>query len=313
MSFSTPIRLRQTNYCRELNLADAVQRITYTCKGIHYQRDYFCSGPAQVMVLHYAADKDGAYNGLIRLSGAHSDQITATDNKIVFSGQLPNGLAYEAQLLVRNDGGQIAVENNGIRVTGARGLTLLLAAGTSYVPDYSQGYLGDAPHERLEKILADASAKTFHQLETEHIADYQKYFQRCQLDLGTSDPALTALPIDERIKKYRSVKLLPPEQMNTPVPLIPGLEKLLFDFGRYLMISSSRPGSLPANLQGMWNVSNNPPWRCDYHADINIEMNYWMTQTAGLPDLRRNSSSMLRASGPFGSTTRGKMELLAVG
>ena len=273
------------DYCRELNLAKGIQRITYTSNGIHYQRDYFCSGPAQAMVLHYAADKDGAYSGLIRLTGAHKDQVTAIGNKIVFSGKLRNGLAYEAELLVRNDGGQLAVENNGIRVTGARGLTLLLAAGTSYVPDYDQGYLGDDPHSRLEKILADASAATFDQLEAAHIADYQSYFRRCQLDLGASDPALTALPIDQRMKRYKSAKLLPPDQMNGAVSIDPGLEKLLYDFGRYLMISSSRPGSLPANLQGMWNMTNSPPWRCDYHADINIQMNYWMTQTAGLPDL----------------------------
>ncbi len=102
-----------TDYCRELNLSDAVQRITYTSQGIHYRRDYFCSGPpAQVMVLHYAADRDNAYNGLIRFSGAHGEQPTASGNKIVFSGKFPNGLSYEAQLLVRNDGGQIAVENN---------------------------------------------------------------------------------------------------------------------------------------------------------------------------------------------------------
>lgn len=273
------------NYCRELDLAKGIQRITYTCNGIHYRRDYFCSGPAQAMVLHYAADKPGAYNGLIRLTGAHGDRAAATGNTISFSGQLANGLAYEARLLVLNDGGQLAPGNNGIRVTGARGLTILLAAGTSYVPDYEQGYLGNAPHPRLEKILTDASARTYEQLESGHIADYQSYFQRCQLDLGPSGAALTALPVDERIKKYKSVKLLPPEQMNAARSIDPGLEKLLYDFGRYLMISSSRPGGLPANLQGMWNMTNSPPWRCDYHADINIQMNYWMTQTSGLADL----------------------------
>jgi alpha-L-fucosidase 2 len=272
-------------YCRELNLTNGLQRISYNSNGVRYQRDYFCSGPAQVMVLHYAADRDGAYNGVIRMTNTHDAQVTADGNKIMFSGKLRNGLAFEAQLLVLNDGGTVSVEDNNIRVNGARNLTLLLAAGTSYVPDYQRGYLGDDPHDRLGKILDDASAKSFDQLETEHVTDYQSYFQRCQLDLGASDPALTALPIDARMNKYKSVAMGSPDQMNHAASIDPGLEKLLFDFGRYLMISSSRPGSLPANLQGMWNMTNNPPWRCDYHSDINIEMNYWMTQTSGLPDL----------------------------
>ncbi len=273
------------DYCRELDLTRAVQKITYTSAGTHFQRDYFCSGPANVMVLHYAADQEGAYSGLIHMSDAHGSAPTAAGNKITFSRNLPNGIAYEAELLVKNVGGQLAVENGGIRVTGAKELTLLLAAGTNYVQDYNQGFLGDLPHAKVEKILAEASGKNFADLETAHVADYQSYFNRCQIDLGASDPAETALPIDQRINRYKAAKLLPPEQMDTMVSIDPGLEKLLYDFGRYAMISSSRPGSLPANLQGMWNLSNNPPWRCDYHSDINIEMNYWMAQTSGLPDL----------------------------
>jgi alpha-L-fucosidase 2 len=273
------------NYRRELDLTKAVQRITYTSQGIHYQRDYFCSSPAQVMVLHYAADKEGAYNGVIRMTDMHQGTVTVAGNRISFSGQLANGLSYEAQLVVLNDFGQVIAEKDGLHVTGARGLTLLLAAGTSYVPDYQQGFIGELPHARLEKILANASTKSFEKLESEHIADYQKYFLRCQLDLGPSDPALTALPTDERLKKYISVPILPPEQMSKNPSIDPGLEKLFFDFGRYLMISCSRPGSLPANLQGMWNPINNPPWRCDYHSDINVQMNYWMTQTTALPEM----------------------------
>jgi alpha-L-fucosidase 2 len=147
-----------------------------------------------------------------------------------------------------------------------------LVAGTDYIFDYSKHNLsGEAPHDRLLAQLNAASEKSFAALEADQIKDYQSIFNRVAIDLGKSSDEQRALPIDQR--KVLAAQTVDPE-----------LEALLFQYGRYLLISSSRPGSLPANLQGLWNDSNSPAWMCDYHANINVQMNYWPAETANLAE-----------------------------
>jgi alpha-L-fucosidase 2 len=145
-------------------------------------------------------------------------------------------------------------------------------AGTNYLPDRSRHWRGEDPHIRISKDLAVLLHTPYSQLRQEHLNDYQRLFDRVHLNLGDTPAPIRDLPTDQRLAQYAH---------GTPDP---ELEALFFQYGRYLLISSSRPGSLPANLQGLWNNSNNPPWRSDYHSNINIEMNYWPAEVANLPE-----------------------------
>ena len=149
-------------------------------------------------------------------------------------------------------------------------LTLLLAAGTEYVPDASRNWRGAHPHAKLTAVLDRASGKSYSELLKEHECDYKSLFDRVSLDLGKTAPEARALPTDRRLLRY------------TTGGADPELEALFFQYGRYLLIASSRAGGLPANLQGVWNNSNTPPWRCDYHTDVNVQMNYWPAGPANL-------------------------------
>ena len=158
-----------------------------------------------------------------------------------------------------------------IAFTSATSLTLLLDAGTDFIQDRNKGWRGPAPHAAITARL-DAAAKTpYERLLAAHLQDYQALFSRVALDLGTTDSATAALPTDKRLMNYRK------DDARDPA-----LESLAFQYGRYLLIASSRAGGLPANLQGKWNQSNHPPWRCDWHTDVNVQMNYWPAGPANL-------------------------------
>jgi len=256
-------------YQRRLDIDSAIHGIAYTADGIAYRREYLASAPQQVLVLRCTADKPGAYTGALKLIDAHAARTTASGNLLSAGGKLANGLLYETTIQVINTGGRITASADGVlRIDHADALTILVAAGTDYVPDRARGWRGDAPHERILAQL-QAAAKSYADLRAAHLADYQRLFRRVSLRLGSGAPDL---PTDERLVRYRD-------------GAADGeLEALFFQYGRYLLISSSRPGSLPANLQGLWNNSNNPPWRSDYHSNINIEMNYWPAEPTNLAE-----------------------------
>jgi alpha-L-fucosidase 2 len=258
-----------TDYCRELSLTDATHRVSYLDEGVRFQSETFCSYPDQVMVIRCTADMPGSYSGVIRLADMHDALLSAAGNQLKSVGVLTNGLDYEAQLWVLNDGGKLAVASNNIVVTKANSVTLLLAAGTSFANDPMANWRGGLPHERLTKNLEAASKKSFAQLRETHVADYQKLFNRVSLDLG---PSSSSAPTDVRLAERKAGVA------------DPALETLLFQYGRYLLISSSRPGGLPANLQGIWNADSKPAWYCGYTTDINIEMNYWPAELTALAE-----------------------------
>jgi len=258
-----------TDYRRELVLADATHRVIYRASGIIFQREAFSSYPDQVMVVQFTANQSGAYSGAIRLTDMHGANIRAVGNKLIAVGRLPNGLDYESQVWVHNDGGALMVVSNNIVVTKADSVTLLLAAGTSFANDPLMNWRGKLPHERITQKLETASTKSFAQLYSTHTNDYENLFNRVRLDLG---PANADLPTSERLAAYKAGKA------------DPALEALLFQYGRYLLISSSRPGGLPANLQGIWNDDLMPKWHCGFTTDINVEMNYWLAETTALPE-----------------------------
>jgi alpha-L-fucosidase 2 len=177
-------------------------------------------------------------------------------------------LNREASLRILHDGGRVTVQNGKIKVEHADTLTLQLAAGTDFLQDRSRNWRGPLPHDAIAARIDAAAKKPYADLLAEHVRDYRRLFSRVELSLGgKSAPALST---DLRLKQYRG------DQPDL------GLEELMFQYGRYLLISSSRQGGLPANLQGKWNNNNDPPWRCDYHTDVNIQMNYWMADVANL-------------------------------
>jgi alpha-L-fucosidase 2 len=276
-------------YRRALDIGRAVHEIRYTLEGTTYRRTYFSSHPAEAMVLRLTADKKATYSGRITLADAHKAKVAAEGNKItaggsleryVYSGGSTRGrteaydlaLQYEAQLLVLHEGGRLEADEGGIRFTDCDSLTLLLAAGTDYLNQREKGWKGAHPHDRITAQLAAAAQKSFDELLAEHVEDYRRLFDRCAVDWGATPAATRRLPTDQRLEMYQDGGR------------DPDLEELLFQYARYLMISSSRPGCLPANLQGIWNRSNRPPWRCDYHTDVNVQMNYWFVDAANLSE-----------------------------
>jgi alpha-L-fucosidase 2 len=264
-------------YRREFDIEKALHTITYELAGVHYRREYFASHPANVLVFRFTADKKGAYTGTVSLKDAHPEgEMSAVGNTITFSGALRAGkmnLKYEAQAVVLNEGGSISTTTNGvISFKDCDSLVILLDAGTDYLNQRDKGWKQEHPHKRIVERLAKASKRSFDDLLAEHIKDYQGLFNRLTLDVGATDPATQKLKTAERLETYRQ---------NNPDP---DLEETLFQYARYLMISSSRPSDMPATLQGVWNPYNWPPWRSDYHTDVNVEMNYWFVDQTNLSE-----------------------------
>ena len=276
-------------YRRELDVRDGVHRVRYARSGITFERVAFASRPAGVLVLRFDADRPGAHTGRIALTDAHGADSVATDAGITFGGALDGFvygggstrgrkepyaivLDYAARLAVLHDGGSLTVDGDGIRFAGCDSVTLLLAAGTDYVADRDRGWKGEHPGARIAAQLAAAVARPFDALLAEHVADVRALTDRCDVDWGTTPEAVRLLATDARLATYR-------DGVEDP-----DLEELLFRYARYLMVASSRPGALPANLQGLWNRSNRPPWRSDYHTDVNVQMNYWFVDAANLAE-----------------------------
>jgi alpha-L-fucosidase 2 len=308
-----------TGYRRQLDLGRAVHTVTYESGGVRFGREYFASHPAQLLVFRFTADRPGVYGGRITLKDAHRAVSVAGKNRLTASGSLagltqaalgrrwgqssppeaqgkPFGIAldYESQVLVLNEGGTLEVKDGAIVFSQVDALTILLAAGTDFVQDRARGWRGEHPHAALSKRLEKAATTSYENLLDAHLKDYQKLFGRLSLDLGATPEAIRNLPTDRRLEAFRravdAAGLLPASATNpNPAPVIlaaspdPELETLLFQYARYLLISSSRAGDLPANLQGLWNQANVPMWRCDYHSDVNLQMNYWFADLANLP------------------------------
>jgi len=271
------------NYCRQLDIDRAIHRVEYDYRDVHYVQTAFASHPAKAIIVHLTADKPASYNGRAWLTDMHSGDVTMADNRFRAVGEVPS-FEYEAQVQVLNQGGKLerAVPQNagkspmpplGLNFSECDNLTLVLSAGTNFEQDFSKEWLGKHPHERVTGNVDAAAARSVDELLAEHVGDYQSLFQRFSINVGKTAPELAARSTLERMQAYTVDKVSDPE-----------LEALVCQFGRYLLISCSRPGSLPANLQGVWNHSNEPAWAGDYHSNINLEMNYWPVETANIAE-----------------------------
>jgi len=259
-------------YQRALALAEAEHRVTFKKDGVTHTRTVLASHPDNVIVLRWTADRAGAVSGTIKLQGAHGETTQAEGTDLGFKGMLKNGLEYEARARVVAKGGAAEASGGTIQLRGCDEAVVLLAAGTSYVMDYGKKYHGPPPGERLRQDLDAAAKRGYDALRARHVADFQQLFGRVSVAWGDSAPAVRALPTDRRLAAYRDGGA------------DPELEALLFQMGRYLLASCSHRPGLPANLQGLWNDSNSPPWSSDYHANINVQMNYWPAEPANLAD-----------------------------
>ncbi|HEX5790847.1 MAG TPA: glycoside hydrolase family 95 protein [Luteolibacter sp.] len=300
------------NYRRELDISRAVQTVKYQSGGVTYTREYFASYPDQVLAIRLTADKPGSLTGELWLDSMHRSEIAAAQGQskeamaaihtkaegstLMLNGESKDlfwwaplikkglrgreyadneiiNLSYEAQVRVLHDGGSLSTEGDRIKFAKCNSVTLLLAADTNYLNERSKGWKGPHPHERLTAQLEQASAKAFDALLSAHVQDYRSLYDRFSLSLGKANPEKEKLKTGERVATYQ------PGQD-------PGLETLMYRYARYLMISCSRSGhgGLPANLQGLWLFHLRPAWLCDYHTDINVQMNYWFVDQANLSE-----------------------------
>ncbi|MFF7051579.1 glycoside hydrolase N-terminal domain-containing protein [Streptomyces griseorubiginosus] len=275
-----------TEYRRELDLADAVCTVAYTADGVRHTRELFVSAVAGVLVVRLGCDTPGALSFTARLESAHPGSAPGpavsgrAPAHVEFEGTGPDavryapdaGTGFAAALRVVPDEGTVVADplTGGLRLSGATTATVLVATATGFrgwdvLPDGPES----GPEAEVARLLDAATGIPYDRLRAEHLADHRALHDRTVLSLG-HDPALEALPTDERLAAVRSGAD------------DPGLTTLQFAYGRYLLIASSRPGTQPANLQGIWNTQVQPPWQCDWTTNINLQMNYWHAETTGL-------------------------------
>jgi alpha-L-fucosidase 2 len=256
-----------TGYRRSLDLDTAITTVEYSYRGVTYQREVFASWPAQVIAMRLTTSRKGVLRFTTALKSAHSGASIGTIGgaAITMTGAIDDSaIRYEAKLALISRGGEVTWRDGKIKVNGADEAVLVLAGATNF-RDY-RDVSGD-PKAENEKYLQAAARSGFDHLRSDHIRDHQNLFRRVFLDLGSGPD----LPTDERIRNFAKKG-------------DPQLVTLLFQYGRYLMIASSRKGGQPANLQGIWNDSNTPAWDSKYTVNINTEMNYWPVEDTNLAE-----------------------------
>ena len=281
-----------SGYRRELDLATAVARTSYSRDGKAFEASYYVSAPDSVIVVQLRAE--GGLHARLRLDSALPHEVSVRDGALISDGYAPwhaypgyyrtgegqllydpaRGIHFRTVLTVRGTGGDVRAEGSELVLDGCREATLLLVSATSF-----NGFDKDPVREgRPYQSLADAAAARVLAFDDatllrRHLEDYQPLFERVSLDLGRTAADVRALPTDEQLRRYAE------GEAN------PELEALYFQYGRYLLIASSRTSGVPANLQGLWNESVDPPWSSNYTANINVEENYWPAEVTGLGEL----------------------------
>ena len=259
------------DFRRQLDIGQALAAVRFTVAGTTFEREVFSSAPDQVLVQRISADRPGAVDFTLRLSRVERARTVAEgDDTLVMTGNTGNTLGYEVRARVLTKGGRVSAGPGGeLRVEGSDEAVVLLAAATTFVLDHSAGYKGGDLSVAKNRIQS-ASAKTYAALRAAHVNDHRRYFDRLRLDLGAQDDGR---PTDERLRDYQ----------RRPDP---AFAALFYQYGRYLLISSSRPDNpLPSNSQGIWGDGLDLPWKCDYKSNINYEMNYWAAEPSNLAEM----------------------------
>ncbi|HEV7330529.1 MAG TPA: glycoside hydrolase family 95 protein [Flavisolibacter sp.] len=279
-----PTNADAQSYRRELDLETATAAVRYRVGNVSYTREVFSSAPDGAIVVRLTADKKGSLSFRLRMTRpGEKASIQASGNEISLSEHVNYGVGVKlvARTKVLNEGGTVTSNKGELKIEKADAVTLLLTAATDY--------RGGDPSSLSAAQLAKAANRSYDEIKKDHIADYQSYFKRVDLDLGQNNS--TYFPTDARIAAVQKGNV------------DPQLIKLYYQFGRYLLISSSRPGGLPANLQGIWADGLNPPWDADYHININIQMNYWPSEITNLPEMHTPFLDFINYLRPDGRKT----------
>ncbi|KPM48259.1 glycoside hydrolase family 95 protein [Jiulongibacter sediminis] len=287
-------------YYRELNLDDAKVRIEYTHQGAHYSREYYYSHPDKVLVMKLETDAKEGFFATLKLKSQLKNSVNSQGDFLHMNGKAPvridpsyynsdrdpivyeedGGTRFSSIIGVQETDGQVVLTDSTLSINGAQEAVLLLSIATSF-----NGFDKDPFTEGLdEKTIAlqqlqNALSKTANELQSAHLADYQELYGRVKLNLGKNE--LSDLPTNDRLLRYEKGAR------------DPYLETLYFQYGRYLLISSSRTTGIPANLQGLWNPYMRPPWSSNYTMNINVEENYWPAETTNLPEMHDSFLSFI--------------------
>lgn len=290
------------NYVRALSVDSSFVTVNFTAAdGTHYERRAFASYPDNVIVLRFSASRRGAQQLSLSYTPnpcAEGKMTTDGKNGLVYRGRLDsNGMAFTLRLRAITKGGTLSNAEGRLTIAGADEVMFLLTADTDYRlntnPDFNdaKAYVGTNPDATTEKWMGKASKQRYERLYARHLKDYRSLYDRVDFRL---DGAPNPLPTDRRLANYRQGKA------------DRHLEELYFQFGRYLLISSSRPGNLPAHLQGIWHNNVDGPWRVDYHNNINLQMNYWPALTTALTECAEPLTDFIQTLRKPGAVTARK-------
>jgi len=281
------------DYKRTLDLATATLTTTYSYNEVQYKKTYVASQPDQVLAIHYSANKPGAVFFEASLRSPHRNFVVKQINKntIAIKVKVKDGALFgECYLQVKLNGGQVLVKNNKLIVQNANEATLLVSAATNYK---NHNDITGKPGLICATTLQKLDTKNFDAIHQDHIKEYQQYFNTLTVGFGDKSKSLTtieSLPTDQRLNHFVEGK-------------DPQFVALYMQYGRYLLISSSRPGTYPANLQGIWNDLLSPPWGSKYTTNINIQMNYWPAEVLNLSPLHSSLFKMIEELSESGKET----------
>jgi alpha-L-fucosidase 2 len=299
-----------THYYRELDISEATSRVTYEINGVTFTREYFISHPDKIMIVKLTSSQKGELNFDLKLKSLLRYKIAIGNNLLKmrgyapihtepsYRGAMPNAVVFEenrgtrftALAKIKNTDGTIEKSDSTLGVKNATEAIIYLSIATSFNGfDKNPVTNGLNDQATAEQVLNTAFAKSFDLLKSAHVKDYQQFFDRVHLNLGkTTAPDL---PTDERLKRYAEGN----EDKN--------LEVLYFQYGRYLLIASSRTKGVPANLQGIWNPYIRPPWSSNYTININAEENYWPAENTNLPEMHESLLSFINNISQTGKIT----------
>ncbi len=293
LQLAFPNHQNYTNYYRELDLEKAVTKTTYAVNGVTYTREVLASFPDRVVVIRLTADKPKSisFNAFYTTPQPRVTVKTVQSKQLTFAGttidheSVKGMVRYKGIAEFKEEGGSLSSTDSTITVTNADAVTIYISIATNF-----NNYLDVSGNEnaRAEEYLQKATAKTFADILKGHVTAYQKYFNRVKLDLGVTDAA--NFPTNERLKNFNSTN-------------DPQFAAIYFQFGRYLLISSSQPGGQPANLQGIWNNKLRPAWDSKYTININAEMNYWPAEKTNLSELHEPFLQMVKEMAVVGEKT----------
>jgi len=274
-----------TGYLRVLDMSRGVATVRYRVGDVSFMREYFASAVDDVIVVRVSADRGGAIDlNLLIDRVCDATWQTALPNRLELIGRAgAYGTSFHCIADVQVEGGELDAARSGISIHGADSVVLRVACGSDF--------RGGSPATIATQHLAVACKKSYEKLEADHVADHRRLYDRVELQLADDEDGHAATPIDERLQAVKDGG----EDA--------GLVEKLFHFGRYLLISCSRPGNLPANLQGIWCKDITPPWNCDFHININMQMNYWPAEVCNLSECHRPFLAFLRTLHRSGSET----------